>query len=306
MSSLVQQPLSEQRQLIKDDTGYALEMDKVSFNQIDLKWASYTNPQKKTLSFHPEKSSIVSHFRIQDAAGEYTESGQRLSEKQFLIYREPAEPYDLQLTATKNTTRTFFELNMSDDFFKQLFTDESDFLKRFRDNIFLQTPSFDFTADMLPAMYAIINDMKHPPYCGHLKVLYLEAKSIELFLLQVKQLDQRSSGSPIKLKPADVERLYAVKEYIDGHYDQPCSITGLARMAGINQMKLKNGFKELFHTTVFGYLSDVRMEEAKRLLLDEKLYVAEVADRIGFKHPQHFTTAFRKKFGMLPSALKTG
>lgn len=119
----------------------------------------------------------------------------------------------------------------------------------------------------------------------------------------MQQLDQQAVRHA-KLKAADIERLWAVRDFIDQNYRQPLSITGLARLAGINQMKLKNGFKELFVTTVVGYLSDVRMQEAKRLLLDEKLYVHEVADRIGYQHAHHFTAAFRKKFGILPGALR--
>jgi len=304
MNNLIQRPLSEQKHAVKDETGYHMEMDKLSFNQIDLKWASYINPLGKIITFRPEQSTIVSHFRIQDANGTTTEKGQKLNEKQFVVYRESTKPYDLYIPSTQDQTRSFFELIISDDFFDQLFTEESRFLTRFRDNPFVETPAFDFTAQMVPAMYSIINEMKRSPYSGYLKGVYLEAKAIELFLLQVKQLDQQTAVKQSKLKPADVERLHAVKEHIDLYYDQPCSITGLARMTGINQMKLKNGFKELFQTTVFGYLNDVRMQEAKRLLLDEKLYVNEVADRIGYKHAHHFSIAFRKKFGALPGSLK--
>lgn len=304
MNNINTYPLCEQRHAVQDDSGYQMEMDKITFNQIDLKWASYINPQEKVLTFRPDKPTIVSHFRIQDSAGIITESGQQMTEKQFVVYRESAKAYDLYISPTHNKARSFFELNMSDDFFDQLFTEESDFLTRFHNNSFASTPSFDFLASMVPAMYGIINDMRNSPYSGYLKGIYLEAKSIELFLLQVNQLDQQATARQSKLKPADIERLQAVRDHITLNYNQPCSITGLARMAGINQMKLKSGFKELFNTTVFGYLSDVRMQEAKRLLLDEKLYVSEVADKIGYKHPQHFTAAFRKKFGTLPRDLK--
>ena len=91
---------------------------------------------------------------------------------------------------------------------------------------------------------------------------------------------------------------------MDLHYDESFSITGLARMAGINHLKLKNGFKDLFHHTVFGYLGEVRMQEAKRLLLDEKMDIHEVAEMMGYKYPHHFTAAFKKKFGVAPRDLK--
>jgi AraC-like DNA-binding protein len=46
------------------------------------------------------------------------------------------------------------------------------------------------------------------------------------------------------------------------------------------------------------------MQEAKRLLLEEKMYVNEVAALVGYQHPHHFTAAFRKKFGLVPTDLK--
>lgn len=298
-------PLNEQKIAVKDPSGYRMDMNKISFKQIDLKWASYTNPVDKVLTFSPQKTTIVSHFRLQEPSTIRTKKGQQLGEKQFVVYRETAGEYDLPVSATKEQTRTFFELIMTAEFFDGLFTEESAFLTSFRNNCTVQTPAFDFIAGIEPAMFAIINDMRNAPYSGYLKGVYLEAKSIELFLLQIRQLDQQAGVTRTRLKPADIERLQAVKDHINKNFDQPGSIITLAKWAGINQMKLKDGFKELFGTTVFGYISEVRMEEARRLLLDEKLNVSEVADRIGYKHPQHFTAAFRRKFGITPKELKS-
>jgi AraC-like DNA-binding protein len=88
------------------------------------------------------------------------------------------------------------------------------------------------------------------------------------------------------------------------NFDQPASIAALSRKAGINSMKLKTGFKQLFNTTVFGYLHTIRMQEAKRLLTEENMQVNEVADRIGYKYPHHFTAAFKRKFNITPSQLR--
>lgn len=65
-------------------------------------------------------------------------------------------------------------------------------------------------------------------------------------------------------------------------------------------MKLKSGFKQLFNTTVFGHLRTVRMQEPRRLLLEENMYVNEVTDKVGYKYPHHFTAAFKKEFHMTP------
>jgi AraC family transcriptional activator of pyochelin receptor len=83
----------------------------------------------------------------------------------------------------------------------------------------------------------------------------------------------------------------------------PPSLTKLADVAGTNTFKLKNGFKELFGTTVFGYLNEVKLVQAKDMLLSG-IQIKEVADILGYSSVQHFGTAFRKKFNTSPGKLK--
>jgi len=292
--------LNEQKNIIQDESGFRMQLDEIAFNQIDLRWGSYSNPLEKTLFFTPDKSAIISHFKLADDSPQLN---QRMAEKQFVVYREPANTYTQNIEPTGKKTRSFFELIISEHFFNHIVTQESAFLMNLHHSS-AEMPAFDLTAQITPAMYHVIHDMQHSPYSGHLKGIYLEAKAIELFLLQIKQLDHQDQTTTSKLKPQDITSLHEVKDLLELYYNQPHSIMELARKAGINQMKLKNGFKELFGTTVFGHLHDTRMKEAKRLLLDEKMYVGEVAHLIGYKHPHHFTAAFRKKFGILPRELK--
>jgi AraC-like DNA-binding protein len=244
---------------------------------------------------------VVSHFQLSDPS-----KNERLKERQFAVHWETAGSYDMTVASTEDKTRSFFELSMADHFFQDLVTGDSEFLTRFHDHRTVNLPASAYTASMVPAMYNIISDMQLTPYKGRLKEIYLEAKAIELFLMQVGQLDREEghSGRRSGLQPDDIDRLQEIREYITLNYHQPFTIVGLARQAGINQMKLKTGFKELFNTTVFGYLHDIRMKEAKRLLLDERLLVGEVADRIGYRHAHHFTAAFKRKFGILPRDLR--
>ncbi|HEY9258591.1 AraC family transcriptional regulator [Chitinophaga sp.] len=294
-------PVQEKQVRINDASGFHIQLEELSFKEVDLRWGNYSNPTRKVMSFLPAKKMIVSHFRLQD---DTITTASTIPEKQFVVYRESPEPYEMIVAPTRLKNRSFFELMMSEDFYQHFFTEESPFMRSFQRDETINAPSPAFTAQMMPAMQSIINDMRQSPYNGHLKAMYLEAKAIELFLMQVKQLDEQHLPKKTKLPAKDVESLHDIKQYIAQHYEQPLSITTLARKAGINQMKLKNGFKELFNTTVFGYLSDIRMQEAKRLLQDEKMYVGEVADRMGYKHPHHFTAAFRKKFGVMPKDVR--
>jgi AraC family transcriptional regulator, transcriptional activator of the genes for pyochelin and ferripyochelin receptors len=74
----------------------------------------------------------------------------------------------------------------------------------------------------------------------------------------------------------------------------------LARQVGLNDYKLKRGFRQLFGTTVFGYLHAERMEKARTLLMNRQMKVTEVSHTVGYASLPSFSLAFRKRFGVSP------
>jgi AraC-like DNA-binding protein len=131
--------------------------------------------------------------------------------------------------------------------------------------------------------------------------IYFEAKALELLFLELEQVEQLSGQSANSfLKEHDLERIYKARAIVSENLRQPCSLIELAHKVGLNDFKLKKGFREVLGTTVFGYLYNLRMEKAKELLTGGKS-VKEVADEVGYKNAHHFTVAFKKKFGFLPS-----
>jgi len=72
----------------------------------------------------------------------------------------------------------------------------------------------------------------------------------------------------------------------------------------LNEYKLKKGFKELFGTTVFGYIHQIRMDLAKRLLLGTSKTAKEIAYETGYGSPQHFSKAFKEQFGIPPNSIR--
>lgn len=295
---------SEIKKDIRDESGFHMELHEVFFGQVNLKWAKYNNPNEKVIAFCPQKNTIVSHFRIADPASIIKKNKKGISQGQFVLYNERPEPYEIHVAPTMEKWCSFFELGLPEDIFYALFGEQNDFLFRFNKCTTKQILSFDFTASIHPKMHAIINEMNHTSFRGHLKGIYLEAKTIELFLLQIEQLDKSGCSAHTKLKTRDIESLHEIKQYLERNFDQPTSIAALSREAGINSMKLKTGFKQLFNTTVFGYLHTIRMQEAKRLLLDENLYVNEVAEKTGYRYPHHFSAAFKKEFSISPGQLR--
>jgi len=154
--------------------------------------------------------------------------------------------------------------------------------------------------NMLNGINAIV-DCKYQP---ELKKMFLLSKSIELLVLQAEAYNKAKDGGPKFLKTEyDKERIIYAREYLIKHLDMPPGLSELARAAGINEYKLKKGFKETFGNTVFGYLAETRLELAKNDLLDKKKSVSEIAFELGYSSVQHFSNAFKKKFGVSPGRL---
>jgi AraC family transcriptional regulator, transcriptional activator of the genes for pyochelin and ferripyochelin receptors len=133
------------------------------------------------------------------------------------------------------------------------------------------------------------------------KKLFLYARVIDLLLLQQESYVRTKTPKLVHVKSEyDKERIVFARDYLLTHMDAPPSLTQLAAIAGINEFKLKRGFKELFNNTVFAYLADIRLEMARRALLQKQKTVTQIAFELGYASLPHFSAAFKKKFGVAP------
>ncbi|ATL49422.1 hypothetical protein COR50_20820 [Chitinophaga caeni] len=155
-------------------------------------------------------------------------------------------------------------------------------------------------------MMEIINSIKHCNYKDGLKKLFLQSKALELLALQCEQIEQHSlpQDPVLRLSPQDIEKIYFVRDIIINHVQTPLSLVDLSRLAGLNEFKLKKGFKQVFGNTVFGYLHDYRLEMAQDWVRDPSKSLTGIADELGFSSIQHFSNAFRKKFGLSPRQMR--
>lgn len=149
----------------------------------------------------------------------------------------------------------------------------------------------------------VIEDICHYDSRQSIKQIYLIAKVIELISLQLGELCMICNPLPI-VRAEDVEKMYEVKNFILNHLNENHSLGELAQIVGTNEYTLKKEFKELFGTTVFGFWSDAKMDNAQKLLAETTTDIKEISEIIGYKNPQHFSTAFKRKFGITPSQFR--
>ncbi|CCG07771.1 helix-turn-helix transcriptional regulator [Pararhodospirillum photometricum] len=128
--------------------------------------------------------------------------------------------------------------------------------------------------------------------------LYLSAKGLEL--LASLALPSRD---PAPLGLAGTQRLYEARDILLATLEAPPSVPELARAVGLSARSLSRGFSRLFGQPVYAFVKARRLERARRLIETDALTIAEAAYAIGY-HPSHLSTAFRRHFGVAPSALR--
>lgn len=197
-----------------------------------------------------------------------------------------------------------FMIQFAKDSFLAISKDGNESIKQFADKIASGIPAAFSNANLnidLP-LQNCINSILNCDYLNGLKRLFLLSKTIELLVLQAESFNnfQHSRSEYIK-HDYDKERIVFARDYLVKNIESPPTLAELAKIAGINEYKLKRGFKEMFNQTAFSYLSGLRLELAKNDLLEGKKQATEIALELGYCSLQHFSNAFKKKFGITPS-----
>ncbi|MBK1664311.1 hypothetical protein CKO38_12050 [Rhodospirillum rubrum] len=91
---------------------------------------------------------------------------------------------------------------------------------------------------------------------------------------------------------------------IHAHYNDPWDIDALAAQCRVSKSHLFRLFRDTFGQSPLGWLRNYRISQAKRLLVESDLAVAEIARRVGFEDPLHFSRDFRKRVGLAPTVFR--
>jgi two-component system response regulator YesN len=92
-------------------------------------------------------------------------------------------------------------------------------------------------------------------------------------------------------------------QYIHEHYAKEITLADLADKVFLSRNYLSHIFKHATGETFNNYLTRVRMEKAKELILQGKLLIYEIAERVGYKNVPYFSTLFKKNTGLNPTDL---
>ncbi len=161
-------------------------------------------------------------------------------------------------------------------------------------------------AAMLPSMSVAAHQILTCPYHGLARKIFYESKTLELMALQFGSLME---GVPVpSAQPPLNQRermcMEKAREILLANLQSPPSLFQLADNVGLTHTKLNKGFRDLWGTTVFGYLRLQRLEQARQMLDEAELNIAEIAFAAGFSSPSHFAKAFLGQYGVQPGVYR--
>lgn len=175
--------------------------------------------------------------------------------------------------------------------------------KEIRDHCSLRHFSFFHNARQItPQQHILIQELLNHQYQDEFAKEFIRIKTLELIFSAFKDNNVVSKESRWSLEDRNI--LAHIKNYLDCNFQQELRLKNIARQFGINENKLKNAFKELFHDTVINYVRKQRVQHAHHLLLHSDMDIKEIAYISGFKYAHHFSQVYLQHYQQLPSATR--
>lgn len=152
------------------------------------------------------------------------------------------------------------------------------------------------TDDIIRTVNAIVKKEKPATLSSY----YYKLKAMELLFYLFRSLGKRETAVHQKLSDKDIRSVYKVRDKLVSSLHKPSTIAALKQVAGMNELKMRRIFIQVFGMGIYDYYQHMRMKEAARLLQDEKLSVSEAGYQMGFENLGHFTRVFEKHMGKKP------
>lgn len=138
-----------------------------------------------------------------------------------------------------------------------------------------------------------------------LKSLFLEGQFKKVLHAQEDISYRRRKRPYILSNEKDIRTIQSIRDHMLRTLEQPLpGLRALAHQFGTNEYKLKYGFKQLYGTSVYRFLTQERLKRSSLLLQNTSLPVKTIAQMTGFKNVSHFSKAFKIQYSVRPMALR--
>lgn len=160
----------------------------------------------------------------------------------------------------------------------------------------------DLFKDLLE--YRLVNESYRSDYENFIDVLRkqtsfdrLRRQFIKFFLVFIKNIIENPNTK-------ELTTIIQVKEYIKANYGSDISLKQIAKVAYMNPYYFSSFFKKVTGQNFKQYLTEIRMKEAIKLLMENDIKTYAVAKAVGYNNVRHFTDKFKELYGESPNAYK--
>jgi transcriptional regulator GlxA family with amidase domain len=101
-------------------------------------------------------------------------------------------------------------------------------------------------------------------------------------------------------------RLAQAIRLMEAHVDRPLPVAAIAKRTGVTTRTLETIFGKSIGETPGAYYLRLRLTSARKLVVDTRMHLADIAARTGFSSAAAFSRAFSRSFGKSPSTIRKG
>jgi AraC-like DNA-binding protein len=222
-------------------------------------------------------------------------------ENSLLLYNTQK---DLPLNLTVSPNSWLLSVVMTIRKFHSLFSNEADYIPFLSGEN--QEKKYYSQEVVSPAIAVVLSQLMNYNLHPSIKKLYIKGKVYELISLYFNKTEEADlEQCPFLADEDNVRRIKMAKEIMISRMAEPPTLAELSTEIGLSLKKLKEGFKQIYGDSVYGFLFDYKMEYARKMLETGKHNVNEVGLKVGYSTASHFITSFKKKYGTTPKKYLT-
>lgn len=149
----------------------------------------------------------------------------------------------------------------------------------------------------------LITRLAENPYYGAMERLYFNSVAGELLISMLESVCGVQPAG-ITLSGRDRALLDIARNLLLEDMQTPPTIPQLAKIVGLNEDKLKKGFKAAFNNTIFKTLTEHRMQKAEEKVRGHDMSITEIAFDAGYENVSKFIAVFKKTYGVTPGMMR--
>jgi len=226
-----------------------------------------------------------------------------LNNTNFFMFSNPYTDTTVELSLAANSKVFSIVISMKElhGIFGSSFGRDAEATKEFMESYKMKR--FFIEKKSTPSVSVIAHQFFNGINRPNVRKIFQQGKVMEFLSLYMdtpNSAKEAEEHCPFVMDALELKKINEARDIIIAEMIDPPSLKTLAKLVGTNEFKLKVGFKSVFSNTVYGYLSDYRMEYARKLLTVDNSRIKEVAVQVGYSNPSHFIAAYKKKYGITP------